>query len=112
MTRREHLAVLNVQIKVDIEPDIEILYLYGHDLITEPAKRAAVEAEAEEVKKKAEKEFGVASEPDLITEKEGIKIFVPDLAVGETYWIVFELGIPEEKSQIPIGKAIVQYVDT
>ncbi|HYX18565.1 MAG TPA: VWA domain-containing protein [Nostoc sp.] len=112
LNRREHLAALNVQIKVDIERDIEILYLYGHDLITEPAKRAAVREEADEVKKKAQEEFGVAPEADLITEKDGIKIFVPDLAVGETYWIVFELSIPEEKSQISIGKATVQYVDT
>ncbi len=110
--RREHLAAINVQIKVDIEQDIEILYLYGHDLITEPAKRAAVIEDAQEAKKKAQQEFGVTSEADLITEKEGIKIFVPDLAVGETYWVVFELGIPEEKSQIPVGNATVQYVDT
>ncbi|BAY95739.1 MULTISPECIES: vWA domain-containing protein [unclassified Tolypothrix] len=110
--RREHLAALNVQIKVDIGRDIEILYLYGHDLITEPAKRAAVIEDAQEAKKNAEEEFGVTSEADLITEEEGIKIFVPDLAVGETYWLVFELGIPEEKSQMPVGKATVQYVDT
>lgn len=101
-----------MQIKVDIERDIEILYLYGHDLITEPAKRAAILQDAESANKKAKEEFGVRSEPDLITEEKGIKIFVPDLAIGETYWIVFELGIPEEKNQTPVGKATVQYVDT
>lgn len=112
LNRREHLAALNVQIKLDIERDIEILYLYGHDLITEPAKRAAVLENVERAKEKAQEEFGVTPEVDLITEEQGIKIFVPDLAVGETYWLVFELGIPEEKSEIPIGQATVQYVDT
>ncbi|MBD2606332.1 VWA domain-containing protein [Scytonema hofmannii FACHB-248] len=112
LNRREHLAALNVQIKLDIERDIEILYLYGHDLITEPAKRAAVLENVERAKEKAQEEFGVTPEVDLITEEEGIKIFVPDLAVGETYWLVFELGIPKEKSEIPIGQATVQYVDT
>jgi uncharacterized protein YegL len=112
LDRREHLAAINVQIKVDIEQDIDIIYLYGHDLITEPAKRAALLQDVEIAKKKAEEGFGVTPEPDLITEEKGIKIFVPDLAVNETYWIVFELAIPEEKSQIPIGKTTVQYVDT
>ena len=112
LDRREHLAAINVQIKVDIEQDIDIIYLYGHDLITEPAKRAALLQDVEIAKKKAEEGFGVTPEADLITEEKGIKIFVPDLAVNETYWIVFELAIPEEKSQIPIGKTTVQYVDT
>jgi uncharacterized protein YegL len=112
LSRREHLAGINVQIKVDIDQDIEILYLYGHDLITDPATRSAVLQDVETAKKKAQEEFGVTPEADLVTEEKGIRIFVPDLAVGETYWIVFELNIPENKQQTSIGKAIVQYLDT
>jgi Mg-chelatase subunit ChlD len=112
LNRREYLAGINVQIKVEIDQEISILYLYGHDEITEPASRAAVLRDAEQAKEKAQEEFGVESKPDLITQEEGIRIFVPDLAVGETYWIVFELGIPAEKSKSAVGKATVQYVDT
>ncbi|HEY9831351.1 MAG TPA: VWA domain-containing protein [Stenomitos sp.] len=112
LNRREYVAGINVQIKVEIDQEISILYLYGHDEITDPARRAAVLRDAEQAKEKAEEEFGVESAPDLITQEDGIRIFVPDLTVGETYWIVFELGIPAEKSQNTVGKATVQYVDT
>ena len=112
LSRREHLAAINVQIKVDIDRDVDILYFYGHDLITDPATRSAVLQDVERAKKKAEEEFGVTPEADLVTEEKGIRIFVPDLAVGETYWIVFELNIPEDKQQTSIGKATVQYLDT
>ena len=112
LNRREHLAAINVQIKVDIDSDVDIIYFYGHDLITEPAARAAVLQDVENAGKKAQEEFGVKPEADLVTEKNGIRIFVPDLAVGETYWLVFELAIPETKQQTGVGKATVQYLDT
>ena len=112
LSRREHLAAINVQIKVDIEQDVDILYLYGHDLIIDPVTRSAVLQNVERAKKKAEEEFDVTPEADLVTEEKGIRIFVPDLAVGETYWIVFELNIPEDKQKTSIGKTTVQYLDT
>ena len=112
LSRREHLAAINVQMQIEIDQDIEILYLYGHDQITDPAARVAVLQNVDRTKKTAEKEFGVKSKPDLITQEKGIRIFVPDLTIGETYWVVFELAIPEEKRETAIGKATVQYVDT
>ncbi|WP_322745048.1 vWA domain-containing protein [Leptolyngbya ectocarpi] len=112
LNRRDYLAGINVQIKVKIDQDISILYLYGHDEIKDPARRAVVLRDADQAKEKAQEEFGVQSAPDLITQEDGIRIFVPDLAVGETYWIIFELGVPDEKIQNAIGKATVQYVDT
>jgi len=42
LRRREHLAAINVQLKVDINQDIPIIYLYGHDQIKYPASRAEV----------------------------------------------------------------------
>jgi hypothetical protein len=33
--RRTHLAAINVQMQIEIDPAIEIQYLYGHDLITD-----------------------------------------------------------------------------
>ena len=112
LNRREHLAGINVQLKVEIDRDISILHLYGHDQITDPRRRAAVLQELEDVKKEAEDELGVKPEEDIVTDEKGIRIFVPDLAVGETYWVVFELAIPEDKKPNSVGKTTVQYVDT
>ena len=112
LNRREHLAGINVQLKVEIDRDIPILHLYGHDQITDPRRRAAVLQDLEQVKKEAQTELGVTPEEDIITDEKGIRIFVPDLAVGETYWVVFELAIPEDKKPNSVGKTTVQYVDT
>lgn len=112
LSRREYLAAVNMQIKVDINRNISIFHLYGHDQITDRATRMAVEQDIEKAKNKAKSEFGVKSQPNIVTEEKGIRIFVPDLAVGETYWVVFEVGIPKEKNQNPVGAATVQYVDT
>ncbi len=98
--------------QIDIDPEIDILHFYGHDLITDPAARAAVEREADLTGKKVEQEYGVKPQPYLIKEDKGIRVFVPNLAVGETYWVVFELAVPEQRSQSAIGKATVQYLDT
>ncbi|MDJ0519897.1 MAG: VWA domain-containing protein [Trichodesmium sp. MO_231.B1] len=112
LNRREYLAAINVQLKIDIDPNIPIIYLYGHDEIKDKPTRRAVLKNLRKAKEKAEREVGVKSEPDLITQEKGIRIFVPDLAVGETYWIVFELAISEPNNLNSIGEATVQYVDT
>ena len=88
-----------------------IWHLYGHDLVTDPATRAAVLRDAAEAREHGEKQFGAASMPDLITEEKGIRIFAPDLAFGETYWIVLELAIPDDMDTGGLGTASVQYVD-
>lgn len=112
LNRREHLAAINVQMQIEIDSEIDILYLYGHDEVTDPARKAAILRDVEDAKDKAEEELGVEAAEDLVTKEEGIRIFVPDLAIGETYWVVFELAIPEDKKEIPVGKATIQYVDT
>lgn len=112
LSRREHLAAINVQMQIEIDPEIEILYLYGHDQVTDPARKAAVLQDVENAKEKAKEDLGVEAEEDLVTKEKGIRIFVPDLAIGETYWVVFELAIPEEKMEVSVGKATIQYVDT
>jgi uncharacterized protein YegL len=42
LTRREHLAAINVQLRLEIAPNIRIWHIYGHDLVTDPAVRDAV----------------------------------------------------------------------
>ena len=112
LNRREHLAAINVQMQIKIDSEIDILYLYGHDEVTDPTRKAAILRDVEDAKDKAEEELGVEAAEDLVTKEEGIRIFVPDLAIGETYWVVFELAIPEDKKELPLGKATIQYVDT
>ncbi|MEM9009501.1 MAG: hypothetical protein AAGE59_39135, partial [Cyanobacteria bacterium P01_F01_bin.86] len=112
LTRREYLAGINIQLKVEIDPDISIMHLYGHDQVTDRASRAAVLQDVEAAKERAKEELGVTSATDIVTDDEGIRIFVPDLAIGETYWVVFELAIPHEKLKDSVGQLTAQYVDT
>ncbi|OQW87987.1 MAG: hypothetical protein BWK78_08630 [Thiotrichaceae bacterium IS1] len=112
LARRSHLAAINVQMQIEIDPNIEILHFYGHDLITDPTTRAAVEREASLTRDKVKTDYGVESLPDLIKEDKGIRVFVPNLAVGEIYWVVFELAVPEPHQSAAFGKATVQYFDT
>jgi len=112
LARRTHLAAINVQMQIEIAPEIDILHFYGHDLITDPATRAAIEREADLTGKKVEEDYGVKAQPDLIKEDKGIRVFVPNLAVGETYWVVFELAVPESHQATDFGKATIQYFDT
>jgi WD40 repeat protein len=107
--KRTHLAAINVQMQIEIDPEIDILHFYGHELITDPDTRAAIETEADLVRENVEEDYDIKSQPHLITEDKGIRFFVPNLAVGETYWAVFELAIPEPSD---LGKATVQYFDT
>ncbi len=97
LDRRSHLAAMNVQMQIEIDPDISILHLYGHDIITDPVSRVAVERDVERTGKEAEKGFGVKPAADIVTQGNGIRIFVPNLAIGETYWVVFELTVPKQR---------------
>lgn len=112
LTRREHLAAINIQLKIEISPDITIWHLYGHDLVTNPTARAAVNEDARAVGRRARDEYGVDPLPDLINDETGLRIFAPDLAFGETYWIVFELQVPPGVQPPSFGTATVQYLDT
>jgi Mg-chelatase subunit ChlD len=110
LKRRDKMAAINVQMQIFIEADIDILHLYGHSLVTDPATRAAVLDKVKATAAKAKQDYGVDSGDDLVTKDKGIRIFVPNLSVGETYWVVFELAT--EKDLESFGNATVQYVDT
>jgi uncharacterized protein YegL len=112
LARRESLAALNIQLRLDIPEDTTIWHIYGHDLITDPAGRTAVLAEADAARRRSRTEYDVKNLPDLITDERGIRIFAPDLAYGETYWVVLELQAPAEPSGSAFGTATVQYLDT
>ncbi|SDP36599.1 VWA domain-containing protein [Lentzea jiangxiensis] len=109
LTRREHLAAINVQLRLRLDESVTAWHLYGHDLVTDPSTRARVEREVATAKHRARDDFGVESLPDLVTGDEGIRIFAPDLAEGETYWVVLEVEAPDGTTDF--GRATVQYVD-
>ena len=109
LSRREYLVAINVQLKIDINPDIPIVYFYGHDRVVDPRARRAILGEVEESKAQVREELEIPPQSDLVTQEEGIRIFVPNLAIGETYLIAFELSLPD--NIISIGNATVQYSD-
>ncbi len=106
--RRKYLAAVNLQIKISIPEEIKILYLYGHDLISDPVAKETVLADVKAIEAKIQ-EGGVTPNQNIITDKDGIRIFVPDLAVGDTYWIVFEVAAPQNQQNF--GTTRVQYFD-
>ena len=112
LARRDSLAAINIQLRIDIPADTQVWHIYGHDLITDPTGRSAVHAEARAAAERTAREYGVAALPDLIRDEHGIRIFAPDLAFGETYWVVLELQAPAEAAGPPFGTATVQYLDT
>jgi hypothetical protein len=112
LNRREHLAAINVQLQIEINPDIRIWHLYGHDLGTDPVVRESIVRDAQQAGRRASEEFHTRALPDLITRDKGIRIFAPDLAYGETYWIVLEVQAPEHEELTSFGHATIQYVDT
>ncbi len=106
--RRDYLAAINIQLLIEIDRSIPIMKFYGHDLITDPLKREAIFAESDKLKNGSFKKYGVEPMDDLINEEKGIRIFVPDLAIDEIYYICFELFL-DNKNQL--GVATIQYVD-
>ncbi|MFD4637652.1 VWA domain-containing protein [Lentzea sp. NPDC058436] len=109
LARREHLAAINVQLQLRLDAAVTGWHLYGHDLVTDPSARARVEQDVATAKHRARDDHGVESLPDIVTADEGIRIFAPDLASGETYWVVLEVEAPAGWKSF--GHAAVQYVD-
>ncbi|MET9229265.1 VWA domain-containing protein [Lentzea sp. NPDC003310] len=107
LARREHLAALNIQLQITLDETVTAWHLYGHDLITDAPARARVERDVAAAGERAREEFGVESLPDLVTQDGGIRIFAPDLAHDETYWVVLEVQAPGSV----FGAATVQHVD-
>lgn len=117
LTRRDHLAAVNVQVKVQIPPELTLWRFYGHDLITDPAVRAAVTRDAAAAGRRAFADYGAAPLPDLVTDEDGVRVFTADLAFGETYWLVYELEATApasavEGGDVDAGLATVQFLDT
>ncbi len=100
LARRDILVGKDVRLTLNIDPSVSILYLYGHDRVEEPIARAALD-------QSPGTDIGAVDASDA---EEGLRIYVPDLAAGEAYWVVFEVAIPET-SDGAIGNGSVSYVD-
>ncbi|MFJ6938254.1 VWA domain-containing protein [Streptomyces sp. NPDC101132] len=113
LERRDHLAAIDIQLRIDLGPGVVPWHLYGHDLVTDPRERARVFEDAAVAARTAREVYGTEVLPDLITDEKGIRIFAPDLAYGETYWVVLEVQVPEGwQAGDGLGTATVQYADT
>jgi len=107
LQRRDHLRAQSIRLRIQIDPRLPIRYFYGHDQVEEPVARAALTLGA------VEEVSPTPSAPSVVElEGEGIQVFVPDLAAGETYWIVMELTIPSDYDGEEIGTATASYIDT
>jgi Mg-chelatase subunit ChlD len=102
LARREHLVARDIRLQVQIDPAVTVLHLFAHDQVEEPIARAALQPGTEPTEGPA---------PSLETAEEGLRITVPDLAAGESYWVVFEVALPDSSPPV-IGEATVSYVDT
>ncbi|MFI8103010.1 VWA domain-containing protein [Streptomyces sp. NPDC086023] len=113
LERRDHLAAVDIQLRIDLGSGVVPWHLYGHDLVTDPRERARVFEDAAGAARTAREVYGTEVLPDLITGEKGIRIFAPDLAYGETYWVVLEVQVPEGwHAADGLGTATVQYADT
>ncbi len=83
------------------------MYLYGHAQVTDPVHRKAIFRQVEEAKEKAEEEFDVEAQPDIVTQEEGIRIFVPDLE--EDVSLLVEFGNHSGRS---MGSTHLSYILT
>ncbi|WP_020125608.1 VWA domain-containing protein [Streptomyces sp. 303MFCol5.2] len=110
--RRDHLAAVDIQLRLDIDPAVEIRHVYGHDPVTDPRARAEVFQQARQAAERARSDYGADALPDIITAEKGMRIFAPDLAFEETYWVVLEVRVPTGREPSALGTATVQYVDT
>jgi uncharacterized protein YegL len=108
VVRREQLAAIGIQLAIAISSDVRIWHFYGHDLSTAPAARDAVAQDADVAREQVEQTRGISA-PD--TGEGGIRVFVPDLAFSETYWIVLELAVPDALDLSRLGTATLDYVD-
>ncbi|WP_405765713.1 VWA domain-containing protein [Streptomyces sp. NBC_00080] len=112
LVRRDHLAAVDIQLRLDIDPVVEIRHVYGHDPVTDPRARAEVFQQARQAAERARSDYGADALPDIITTEKGMRIFAPDLAFEETYWVVLEVRVPTGREPSALGTATVQYVDT
>lgn len=101
LARRETLVAKDIRLKLEIDPSVSLVHLYGYDQVAEPIARAALEP-------------GTTSAGAPVatfgTDEEGVQIAVPDLAADEAYWVVLEIAVPESL-QPELGTATVTYVD-
>ena len=101
LARRDRLAAKDIRLTLQIEPEVEIRHFFGHDQVGAPISRAALDQPADER----------PAGPAAAGGNEGMRIVVPDMAVGEAYWIVLEIALPAESPLITAGWVDLTYVD-
>lgn len=101
LARRETLVAKDIRLKLEIDPSVSLVHLYGYDQVAEPIARAALEPGT----------TGTGAPVATFgSDEEGLQIAVPDLAADEAYWVVLEIAVPESL-EIVLGFATAAYVD-
>jgi len=101
LARRDRLVAKDIRLTLQIEPEVEIRHFFGHDQVGSPISRAALDQPAGDV----------TTGPVAASGSDGMRIVVPDMAVGEAYWIVLEIALPAESPLITAGWVDLTYVD-
>lgn len=93
--RQKSVAALDVQLKMTLSQDVSLRYFYGHEPITDPARKQDIFAESEAEKARAAEALGVEISEALIDDEEGVRVFVPNLGYGETYVVLLEVTLQD-----------------
>jgi len=111
VVRRNRLVALNLQMRIDLPKDFQLLHFFGHFPVDDPAIRDDVFRGVEVAKEQTKALLQVHSPKDIVKDEQGIRLFIPNLVAGETYILVLEVAAPPGADRGVYGEATLQYVD-
>lgn len=106
VARRSSLAALNLQVRLDLVKQVRVWNFFGHAPVGDPLTERRIHHELAGARTKVRAAGGRVN-AQLIDGETGIRVGVPDLALGETYWLVLEI----EADRGRVGKAAVSFYD-
>lgn len=107
--RQRNVAAMDVQIQLILDEPISLRYIYGHEPITDPARKQDVLDQQRAVAAAAQAGTGVLAQSSILSQEEGIKVFVPNLSFGESYILLLEVALPDGVEEVLSFQ--VQFVD-
>jgi len=111
VTRQAFMAALGIEVLLKLNDAVGFRYFYGHTPVDDASRKNDIKAERDAIVQDA-KQLGVEVGESIINDDNvGVRLFVPNLAYGESYILVFELAIPDTETLPQIGDLTVKYVD-
>lgn len=111
LTRRHHLAAMNIQLRLVIDRQIAIHTFFGHDEVRDERTAAEMLQRIDDQKKIIGPDIFPADVKNLVENDTGIRLYLPDMAYGETYFMALELALPEEIEFPTLGSIETHYAD-